>query len=489
MSLNSFHFVLYFCAAVVLVALLQLLRNKLRIAGTLQLAGLLLFSYFLIYMSDWRFCLCIAGVTVWTYLFGLQLEKKHKKGLLAIGIVFLVLFLGVFKYAGFFVNSFRGLFGYDSVTLNIILPLGVSFYIFSALAYLIDVYRGDYEAEKNILHFALYIAFFAKLTAGPIVRGKDFFPQIKKYRGIEWNSFLEGAQIFVFGLFKKVVLADRLGVFVDNVFKTPEIFNTGTVILAVLSYSLQIYFDFSGYSDMAIGVSKIVGFAFKPNFNLPYISQNVSEFWTRWHISLSSWFKDYLYIPLGGSRKSKIRTLINLMLVMLVSGLWHGAGWTFIVWGALYGLASCIQNLLKKQLKNVNPYVNGVITFIIVTLFWVVFRAESLPKALNMLKGIFTVHGGISQPYVWTFFAILCLTAATVFAVIRYKKGTIAAGLLQSTDESKEQKAEPKKDTINGFYPILDLSKIPCQVAFFTFCGLTLILGYFGNTAFIYGAF
>lgn len=488
MNLNSFHFVVYFCIAIIVITCLQLLRNILRIAGTLQLAALLLFSYILIFMADWRFCLCIASVTVWTYLFGLQLEKKHNKKLLATGIIFLVLFLGIFKYSGFFINSFRGICGHDSVTINMILPLGVSFYIFSALAYLIDVYRGDYKAEKNILHFALYIAFFAKLTAGPIVRGNDFFPQIKKYRGIEWTFFLEGTQVFVFGFFKKVVLADRLGVFVDTVFRTPEIFNTGTVILAILSYSLQIYFDFSGYSDMAIGVSKIVGFDFKPNFNLPYISQNVSEFWTRWHISLSSWFRDYLYIPLGGSRKGQIRALINLMLVMLVSGLWHGAGWTFIVWGALYGLASCLHNLLKKQTKKIKPYVNRVITFIIVTLFWVIFRAESLPKALNMWKGMFTVHDGISQPYVWTFFAILCLIISTLFAFIKYKKET-AAGLLQSTNKPEEKKAETKKNTINGFYPILDLSKIWCQVVFFTFCGLTLILGYFGNTAFIYGAF
>lgn len=189
--------------------------------------------------------------------------------------------LAYFKYTNFFVNSFRQLVGADFVALIIILPVGISFYIFSALAYLIDVYREEYKAEKSILNVALYIAFFPKLTAGPIVRGKDFFPQVSEYRGVKLKAFEAGIQIFVFGLFKKIVLADHLGVFVDDVFFAPTAYNTGTVILAVISYSLQIYFDFYGYSDMAIGIAKILGFDFKPNFNLPYIAQNVSEFWKR----------------------------------------------------------------------------------------------------------------------------------------------------------------------------------------------------------------
>ena len=361
------------------------------------------------------------------------------------------------------------------MTLNIVLPIGISFYIFSALSYLIDVYRGDYPAEKNILYFALYIAFFPKLTAGPIVRGKDFFPQVKEYRGIQWDAFKAGIQIFVFGLFKKIVLSDHLGVFVDDVFHAPVAFNTGTVILAAVSYSLQIYFDFSGYSDMAIGVSKILGFDFKPNFNLPYISQNVSEFWKRWHISLSSWFQDYLYIPLGGSRKGTARTYINLMLVMLISGLWHGAGWTFVAWGALHGIASCVNRAFGKKLKALGPWVNGVITFIFVTLFWVVFRADSFSTAVKVWTGMFTAHTGINQPYTWSFFAIVCLIAGTIVAWRHSKK-------IGKKDKAGEL-------IIDGFYPVLDLSKFWSQVAFFTFCGLTIIMGYFGNTAFIYGAF
>ena len=261
----------------------------------------------------------------------------------------------------------------------------------------------------------------------------------------------------------------------DDVFYAPTAYNTGTVILAAISYSLQIYFDFSGYSDMAIGVSKILGFDFKPNFNLPYISQNVSEFWKRWHISLSSWFQDYLYIPLGGSRKGHIRTYINLMIVMLISGLWHGAGWTFIVWGALHGIASCVNRAFGNKMKTLGSYVNIVITFIFVTLFWVVFRADSLSKAVIVWTRMFTVHSGINQPYTWSFFAIVCLIIGTIVAWKHSKK-------ISNFDKDG-------KLVVKGFYPVLDLSKFWSQVAFFTFCGLTIIMGYYGNTAFIYGVF
>jgi len=264
-------------------------------------------------------------------------------------------------------------------------------------------------------------------------------------------------------------------VFVDDVFRAPTAFNTGTAVLAAISYSLQIYFDFSGYSDMAIGVSKILGFDFKPNFNLPYISRNVSEFWKRWHISLSSWFQDYLYIPLGGNRKGKVRTYINLMLVMLISGLWHGAGWTFIAWGALHGVASCVNRAFGEKLKALGSWVNGAFTFIFVTLFWVVFRADSFPTAVKVWTGMFTAHTGINQPYTWSFFAIACLIVGTIVA------------WLHSKEIGKKDRAGSL--IIEGFYPVLDLSKLWNQVAFFTFIGLTFIMGYFGNTAFIYGAF
>lgn len=475
MIINSFRFLCIFAVLVIIMGGLQLIRKKSDKVGKVQLGILLLFSYYYIFKADWRFCICIACVTLIAYSMSIMLEKTKKKVWVFVGIISLICFLGYFKYTNFFVNSLRSIAGMNSVTLNIILPLGISFYIFSALAYLIDVYREDYPAEKNILNFAIYIAFFPKLTAGPIVRGRDFLPQVKEYRGIQWNEFKSGIQIFAFGLFKKIVLADHLGVFVDDVFRVPTAFNTGTVILAAISYSLQIYYDFSGYSDMVIGISKILGFDFKPNFNLPYIAQNVSDFWKRWHISLSSWFQDYLYIPLGGSRKGTARTYINLMIVMLVSGLWHGAGWTFIAWGALHGLASCINKAIGRRIKALGSIVNGVLTFIAVTLLWVMFRANSFSTALKVYSGIFTAHAGISQPYTWSFVAIVIFIGAIVVAAI------------YSMRTGKKEKTG--KIQINGFYPVLDLSKFLSLIVFFTFCGLTIILGYFGNTAFIYGAF
>ena len=475
MSLNSFSFLCLFFFISALMLILQLLRKKASIIVQIQLFLLLLFGYVLIFLSDWRFCVCIVFITILSFVFGLWLEKKRNKVILFLGSSILILFLGYFKYAGFFINSFRRVLGFDTVSVSIILPLGISFYTFSALAYLIDVFRNDYPAERNLLHFALFISFFPKLTAGPIVRGKTFFPQVKEYRGIEWEAFKAGIQIFVFGLFKKMVLADHLGVFVDDVFHSPTAFNTGTVILATFSYSLQIYYDFSGYSDMAIGISKIWGFDFEKNFNLPYVAQNVSEFWKRWHISLSTWFQDYLYIPLGGNRKGKARTYLNLILVMIISGLWHGSGWTFIIWGLFHGIASCVSKAFGNKMKKLGPYANGVITFIFVTLCWVVFRANSFSKACEVWKGMFTLHTGINQPYTWSFFAIICLISSTIVAKIKRNKSG--------------SNSDSGSIVVNGFYPVLDLSKFWSLVVFFTFCGLTIIMGYYGNTAFIYGAF
>lgn len=469
MNLTSLSFIMYFVVLMVVMCILQLLRKLKENVKIIQLLLLLIFSYYFIIKSDWRFFICVLFVTLVTYLIGILLDNAHDVRILATGAVVLLAFLGYFKYADFFVNSFRAVAGLDPVTLNIILPIGISFYIFSALSYIMDVYRCEYNAERNVINFALYIVFFPKLISGPIVRGKDFFNQVRVYRGVKWREFLVGIQIFVFGLFKKLVLANHLGVFVDDVYKAPMAYNTGTIILAVISYSLQIYFDFSGYSDMAIGVSKVLGFDFKPNFNLPYISRNVSEFWTRWHISLSSWFKDYLYIPLGGSRKGKVRTYINLLVVMLVSGLWHGAGWTYVMWGGLHGIASCINKAFGRRLKKLGNLVNMVVTYIIVTILWVAFRARDFSNAIQILKGMFTIHSGIAQPYVWSFFAIGIYIIALIVAMIHSRK--------------------EHSDGINGFYPVLDLSKFWSLVIFFTFCGLTVMLGYFGNTAFIYGAF
>ncbi len=486
MALNSFNFLVCFAFLFALLLVLEAVKTltKSKILSRIQIVTLIIFSYSLVFLADWRFFVCILSATALTYLLALGIEKaktaKTQKVYLSTGICVLVLMLGYFKYTNFFISGFSSLFNVQASTLDIILPIGISFYTFSAIAYLIDIYRKKYEAVTNVLDFALYIVFFPKLSSGPIVRGKTFFPQVKNYRGIKAKNVCDGLQIFVFGLFKKIVLADHLGVFVNNVYSSPQSYSTATVILAVLSYSLQIYFDFSGYSDMAIGLSKMVGFDFESNFNLPYIATSFSDFWKRWHISLSSWFMEYLYIPLGGSRKGGLRTCVNLLIVMLISGLWHGAGITFILWGLLYGVLSCVEHLLKKKnvVKKQRPVLNSVKAlgiFIAVTLLWIPFRATSLSNMLNVLKGCFTLQQGIWHPYSWTFFALFCLIISTVFAVVKSKKSG-----------TKDKNGLPY---VNGYYPLMNLTKFGSLCIFFIFCGLTLILGYFGNTAFIYGAF
>ncbi|MCI9098500.1 MAG: MBOAT family protein [Lachnospiraceae bacterium] len=391
----------------------------------------------------------------------------------------LLLILGYFKYYGFFLNGFRQLFALDSIALNIILPAGISFYTFTSISYLIDVYCGRYEPEKNILNFSLFISFFPKLMAGPIVRGSCFIPQVRNYEGIRLTNIETGVQIFVIGLFKKIVLADRLGVFVDDVFFSPSAYNTFTVILAVFSYTMQIYFDFSGYSDMAVGIAKIVGFDFPPNFNLPYIAQGISDFWSRWHISLSSWFRDYLYIPLGGNRNGIKRTCINLLIVMVLSGLWHGAAWTFILWGVAHGIVSCVSKYIetrsigKSIIARSGRIPQIIFTLIIVSLLWVIFRADSISNAARIYKAIFVWQGGMMKPYTWSFFAMSVLLVSTVTAWIKSKKNVKCNNQLK----------------IDGFYPIMKLDRVWTLSVFFIFAGLTVILAYFGNTAFIYGQF
>lgn len=472
MTLNSFNFIILFAVLLVILCVSQIIKSykSAVIMKKVQLIILLLFSFFYVYKSSWRFGICILVYAIFVYVVAIYLEKY--KSVFFIGIVGSLMMLGYFKYTNFFLAEFSRLIGRDYVTLNIILPIGISFYTFSGLSYIIDVYRGNYNAKKDFLEVLLFICFFPKMTAGPIVRGKDFFPQFENYRGLKTSCFVEGIQIFVFGLFKKIVLADHLGVFVDDVFFAPVAYDTFTIALAVISYSLQIYLDFSGYSDMAIGIAKIIGFDFKPNFNLPYIAKGMSDFWKRWHISLSSWFGEYLYIPLGGSRKGNVRTYTNLLIVMIVSGLWHGAGLTFIIWGFLHGVSSCFSRVISKlQLAKNRLFgsIRMIVTYIIVTLLWVVFRASSLENACSIWKGMFTIHDGIFQPYSWSFFSIFCTVIAFVFAMIKTKKDN--------------------KNAIEGYYPILDLSNVISLALFFAFCGMTILLGYYGNTAFIYGKF
>ena len=440
----------------------------------MPLFTLLAASYIFIIYADFRFAMAIGALTVVTWF----CAKKER--LIPLGIVLAVLSLGFFKYINFFIESFSKLFGNDFTALNLIVPLGVSFYTFSAISYLADVKRGKVKTE-NLLYVALYLSFFPKITSGPIQRSGDFFEQAHSDRAIGAESFKTGVQIFVFGLFKKIVLADRLSVFVNQVYGTPKAFGSLTVLLAVIAYSFQIYFDFSGYSDMAIGIAKILGFDLPRNFNLPYLAHNVAELWKRWHISLSSWLMDYLYIPLGGSRRGTFRTYLNLILTMVIGGIWHGANWTYVFWGLLHGIALAIHKLWMKLTKSekrkpsiVGSVFSVVLTFAFTSFCWIFFRADSFENATDIITRIFSFSAGLEQPYLWLFISLVLYFIVMAFAVAKSKKNL-----------ASEKKMNVSR--VEGYYPILNLSKFWQLTFFFVFVGMTLALAYTGGSPFIYG--
>ena len=341
MSFASIAFLIFFPIVIIVTAVLERHFSP-RVKELFLLAA----SYFFYGYWDWRFCFLLLFVTVSSYL---SAKYSTKKPAFIAGIVVPLIVLVFFKYFNFFVGSVAAIIGKDIGVLKIILPVGISFYTFQALSYVIDVHRNNIPVEKDFIKLAFYISFFPQLVAGPIVRAADFLPQLRQNRKVTWDNLKWGVQVFTFGLFKKVVLADHISVFVDDVYSKPAAFHWLTIVFATLTYSLQIYLDFSGYSDMAIGCAKCLGYDFNKNFDIPYISQNVTEFWRRWHISLSTWLKEYVYIPLGGNRKGTVRTHLNLLMTMLIGGLWHGANWTFVLWGGINELALCFDKFIHSK--------------------------------------------------------------------------------------------------------------------------------------------
>ena len=322
------------------------------------------------------------------------MEKTDKKSLkvflLVAACVTDIGFLFYYKYFNFFAGIAIGLFGLKVDAPNIALPIGISFYTFQIMSYVIDVYRGNVKAQKNPFYLGLYISMFPQLIAGPIVRYIDVETQIRN-RTLSSEKFYEGALRFMKGFAKKVLIADQLAPFVDTVF-AGSIDSALVKWAAIISYTLQIYYDFSGYSDMAIGLGKIFGFDFVENFNFPYISQSVQEFWRRWHISLSTWFRDYVYIPLGGSRKGNVRTYINLIIVFVLTGFWHGASWNFLFWGIYYAIFLVIERLgLSKVLSKVPRVLRHIYLLFVITMGWVMFRADNMAAALTYYKSLFTI--------------------------------------------------------------------------------------------------
>ncbi len=441
---------------------------------------LLIGSYLFYGYWDARFLLLLILQTYISYFLAKKIEraetKQNAKTFMIIGVSISLCILGFFKYFNFFVESFAQIFGIKSLgALSIILPVGISFYTFQALSYLIDVYKGTLKACDRFLNISLYISYFPQLVAGPIVRASDFLPQLEEDRVMNRQNLVQGLQIFLFGLIKKVVIADRLAVAVDTVFASPVSYSGLSIFLAVVAYSIQIYCDFSGYSDMAIGVAKTFGYDLCKNFDMPYLSKNPTEFWQRWHISLSTWLRDYLYIPLGGNRKGKVRTKINLMLTMLLGGLWHGANWQMVFWGALHGGALIVHKTFREEtnrrgVKIQNSVLKAAVSalsiigmYLFTCLCWIFFRAQSFSSAVLIIQRILTGAGGIQYYFVFTFvFAAIIIIAIAIGSV---------------------------KNHGHGYYPLLDFNKFSSKVLIILIVLLTMMFFYAGDTAFIYFQF
>jgi alginate O-acetyltransferase complex protein AlgI len=388
----------------------------------------LLAASFFFYMSwnPWLITLILFSASL-DFCVALKLEKvaspRWRKLLVALSVTCNLGLLAFFKYTNFLLGTAHSLLGwfhvrYDPTFLNIILPLGISFYTFETISYIVDVYRGRIKAERNLLDYALYIMFFPHLIAGPIVRPGDFLPQVARRKRFSWLRMSAGIQLFLLGLFKKAVLADHLSAAVDPVFKSPEAFATGSLWLAVIGYAAQIFCDFSGYSDMAIGLAHLFGFKLHANFNMPYLAANITDFWRRWHISLSSWLRDYLYIPLGGNRNGTWQTYRNLMVTMLLGGLWHGASWTFVFWGFIHGAALALHRAIPAPAwlsSRVFRPLGVAATFLTVCVAWVFFRAHTFSQAILILKRMVRPTAGGSLDGATASIALGCLAIVLVF--------------------------------------------------------------------------
>lgn len=368
-------------------------------------------SYIFYGWWDWRFLFLILFSTIVDFSVGILLEKEtnpaKRKLLLWASILVNLGFLGFFKYYNFFVDNFVEAFSFFGMplrasSLNIILPVGISFYTFQTLSYSIDVYKGKLKSTNDFIAFAAFVSFFPQLVAGPIERATHLLPQFYKKRTFDYHKAVDGMRQILWGLFKKVVIADNCAEFANQIFNNSSEMNGSSLLLGAIFFTFQIYGDFSGYSDIAIGTSRLFGFDLMQNFNFPYFSRDIAEFWRRWHISLSTWFRDYLYIPLGGSRGNSSMKIRNTFIIFIVSGFWHGANWTFIVWGILNALYFLPLLLTKNNRRNLETVAQGNIfpslrefvmmlfTFGLVMLGWIFFRAENIGHALSYISSIFT---------------------------------------------------------------------------------------------------
>lgn len=387
---------------------------------------LLLASIFFYAWGEPIYVLIMLATILINYLGALAIERWRDRGklLLALAIVADLSFLFYFKYFNFVVENINALFTAKIDFIKVVMPIGISFYTFQAMSYLIDVYRRDIGVQKNLGKLALYITLFPQLVAGPIVKYRDVAAQIEE-RAVEIDAVAEGLRRFIIGLSKKMLLANTLGAVADKIFNQPVVnFDTPTAWLGAVCYSLQLYYDFSGYSDMAIGLGRVFGFKFPENFNYPYISKSITEFWRRWHISLSTWFKEYLYIPLGGNRVGKIRNVFNIAVVFFVTGLWHGAAWNFVVWGLWHGLFNIIEKitgLAKKEGGILLKIFQHSYTILAFVLGWVMFRADNVKYGFEFIRRMFGLFGESHATFQFDYyldrFEIIMLVLAVIFSV------------------------------------------------------------------------
>ncbi|MCF8293523.1 MAG: MBOAT family protein [Chitinophagaceae bacterium] len=419
MIFNSVHFIFFFIATTILY---YALPHRFRWAFLLAISCYFYMVFRPIYI------LILAGTIVVDYVAGLFLESttnpRRKKIFLVASIIANVGVLAVFKYYNFINDNLTELLGVfhlknEIPMLRILLPIGLSFHTFQAMSYTIEVYRGKQQAEKHFGMYALYVMFYPQLVAGPIERPQNILHQLKEKVVFNYDHIVSGLKLILWGLFVKVVIADRLSIYVDIVYNSPEHHSAISSLVATLFFTFQIYCDFSGYSSIAIGCAKVLGIDLMINFRRPYMSTSIREFWSRWHISLSTWFRDYLYIPLGGNRVSVYRNMFNLFFVFLVSGLWHGANWTFIIWGALHGLYLMMEIVIDRLVPSIKlpRSIRWILNFVLVAIAWIFFRASNFQTAKQILKNIYTfkpgpLYIGNASYLVYSFFAILFLFAA-----------------------------------------------------------------------------
>ena len=401
MIFSSIDFIVFFA---ILALLLLVIRGD-RGRQLLLLTG----SYVFYGWWDWRFLSLILASSLWSFAFGLAMNRTRddtrRRIYLILSLCCDLGLLAWFKYANFFLDSFASLFGLtDLGVLQITLPVGISFFTFQTMSYSIDLYRRQIQVCNDPVRFMLFVSFFPQLVAGPIVRASEFLPQLYRRVTTDWAQISLGLQIFLCGLAQKVLVADNVAALVDPVFAHPDAYDTATLWLGLAAYSLQIFCDFSGYSLMAIGVARVLGFELPENFRTPYLAQSITDFWRRWHMSLSRWLRDYLYISLGGNRKGPIRTDVNLILTMLLGGLWHGAGWNFVIWGAFHGIgllahkrwrAKVDTSDLKGPIGAIYPTLAWGITLLYACLLWVPFRCIDFHTTQLYLAGLFTAQAGI----------------------------------------------------------------------------------------------